>query len=180
MPASPAEQLAMARALDALDQQLNAEPGSATAQASPEGQPPGQEGQPGTPGQPTEQPGQPSPGAQASAAQAAMAQAAQAAHASMRQERAQGSQPGQGQGKGSERSQNQTAKSEGGANAQGSALEYALNAQGQSMKRGEWGKLPKKLADQLTKGQQEAVAGDYRQAVETYYKVIAEKAKQQK
>ena len=29
-------------------------------------------------------------------------------------------------------------------------------------------------------GQQEAVAGDYRQAVETYYKVIAEKAKQQK
>ena len=48
------------------------------------------------------------------------------------------------------------------------------------MKRGEWGKLPKKLADQLTKGQQEAVAGDYRQAVETYYKVIAEKAKQQK
>jgi hypothetical protein len=36
------------------------------------------------------------------------------------------------------------------------------------------------MADQLTKGQQEAVAGDYRQAVEAYYKVIAEKAKQQK
>jgi hypothetical protein len=59
-------------------------------------------------------------------------------------------------------------------------LEYTLNAQGQAMKRGDWGKLPKKMADQLTKGQQEAVAGDYRQAVETYYKVIAEKAKQQK
>ena len=64
--------------------------------------------------------------------------------------------------------------------AQGTALEYTLNSQGQAAKRGEWGKLPKKLADQLTKGQQEAVAGDYRQAVETYYKVIAEKAKQQK
>ena len=77
-------------------------------------------------------------------------------------------------------SQGQTAKSEGGVDAQGGSLDYKLNATAQGLKRGEWGKLPKKLADQLTKGQQEAVAGDYRQAVETYYKVIAEKAKQQK
>jgi hypothetical protein len=59
-------------------------------------------------------------------------------------------------------------------------LDYRLATEASGLKRGEWGKLPKQLADQLTKGQQEAVAGDYREAVETYYKVIAEKAKERK
>jgi hypothetical protein len=74
-------------------------------------------------------------------------------------------------------SQSQSEKSLAGAQAQAPALDYNLKTDAQGLKRGEWGKLPKKLADQLTKGQQEAIAGDYRQAVETYYKVIAEKAK---
>ena len=175
-PASPAEQVAMARALDALDQQINAEAASQTAQASPQGEQGAQPAQPGAQGQP--QAGAPQPAsAQASAAQAAMAQAAQAAQAAMRQGRAQ---MGNAQMPGSEVSQSQSEKSEGGAAAQAGSLEYKLGAQSTAAKRGDWGKLPKKLADQLTKGQQEAVAGDYRQAVETYYKVIAEKAKQQK
>ena len=158
----------MARALDALDQQLNAE---AAPQLAQSGQPAGQPAQSGQPGQP----GQPSSEG-ANAAQAAMAQAAQAAQASMRQGRAQ---QGMAQTPGSLTSQSQQEKSEGGATAQGGPLDYKLGATSQGLRRGEWGKLPKKLADQLTKGQQEAVAGDYRQAVETYYKVIAEKAKQQ-
>lgn len=75
----------------------------------------------------------------------------------------------------------QAEKSKGGAAPSvGSGLAYQLGAEGGATKRADWGRLPKKLAEQLTKGQQEAIAADYRQAVETYYKVIAEKAKQQK
>jgi hypothetical protein len=158
----------MARALDALDQQLNGQPAGAQAQS---GQP--EQGQPGQPGQPNNgQPGQPSP------AQAALAQAAQAAQAAMRQNRAEQGQSGAAQG--SLVATGQQEKSEGGATAQGGPLAYRLTAEANGLKRGEWGRLPKQLADQLTKGQQEAIAGDYRQAVETYYKVIAEKAKERK
>jgi hypothetical protein len=77
-------------------------------------------------------------------------------------------------------SESKSAKSEGGATAQGDAADFKLDATTAGLRKGDWGKLPKKLADQLTKGQLEAIAGDYRLAVETYYKVIAEKAKQQK
>jgi hypothetical protein len=106
-----------------------------------------------------------------------MAQAAQAAQAAMRQGRAQ---QGMSQTPGSLLSQSQSEKSLGGAQANAPGLDYKLATTAQGLKKGDWGKLPKKLADQLTKGQQEAIAGDYRQAVETYYKVIAEKAKEQK
>lgn len=165
-PASPAEQQAMARALDALDQQLNAA-SQPQSQQSPEGGEPLQ-GQPGESGQPG-QPGQPS------SASSPLSQAAQAAQASMRQGRAQ---QGMSQTPGSLVSQSQSEKSVGGSLA--GAVDYKLTTNAQGLKKGDWGKLPKKLADQLTKGQQEAIAGDYRQAVETYYKVIAEKAKEQK
>ncbi len=177
-PASPAEQQAMARALDALDQQLNAQAPSAGQPAAQGGEP--QAGQPGQPGQPSPEQGQgqgegqPGP---PSAAASAMAQAAQAAQAAMRQGRAQ---QGMSQTPGSLVSQSQSEKSLGGAQANAPALDYKLGTNTQGLKKGDWGKLPKKLADQLTKGQQEAIAGDYRQAVETYYKVIAEKAKEQK
>lgn len=67
----------------------------------------------------------------------------------------------------------------GGAKAEGDALAYKALPDAQGLKAGDWGKLPKKLAEQLTKGQHEAVPGDYRQAVETYYRVVAEKAKKQ-
>ena len=175
-PSTPAEQQAMARALDALDQQLNAAAPAAGEQSAQAGEP--QQGQPGQPGQPSPEQGQgqgqPGP---PSAAAAAMAQAAQAAQASMRQGRAQ---QGMSQTPGSLLSQSQSEKSLGGAQANAPGLDYKLGTNTQGLKKGDWGKLPKKLADQLTKGQQEAIAGDYRQAVETYYKVIAEKAKEQK
>ena len=191
-PASPAEQQAMARALDALDQQLNASAAQPGAN-SQQGQQPGQQGQPGKqpgepgqqPGQPGQQPGQPGqPGQQPgqpgqpsdsqSASQSAMAQAAQAAAASMRQSRAESSatQPD------SLLSSNQSDKSLGGAKAEGTAMDAKALPNAQGLKPGEWGKLPRKLAEQLTKGSQEAIPGEYRQAVETYYRVLAEKAKQ--
>jgi len=177
-PASPAEQAAMARALDALDQQLHQ---PANGQQAAPGQQAGQQPtQPGQPGQPENgQPGQPENGqpGQPNAGQAAMAQAAQAAANAMRQARAQQSME-QGMPDAA-KGQAIRDKSEHGALVDGEAGAYKLDATAQGLKKGEWGKLPKKLADQLTKGQQEAVAGDYRQAVETYYKVIAERAKKQ-
>ena len=40
-----------------------------------------------------------------------------------------------------------------------------------------WGKLPPKLAEDLSKGSNESIPEEYRDAVETYYRVVAEKAK---
>ena len=104
-----------------------------------------------------------------------MAAAAQAAAAAMRANRSENSstQPG------SLLSANQSDKSLGGAKADGAALAAGNLPDAAGLKRGDWGKLPKKLADQLTKGSHEAIPGDYRQAVETYYRVLAEKAKKQ-
>ena len=45
------------------------------------------------------------------------------------------------------------------------------------LKRGDWGKLPPKMAEEINKGLSEAIPGEYREAVETYYRVIAEKSK---
>ncbi len=181
-PASAAEQQAMARALDALDQQLN--PGTAQQAANAEGQE-GKEGQQGQqkPGAPQDgqqqaqgnQAGQPQPGQKGqqgqqgdakSASKSAMAQAAQAAADSMRESRADSLVGG-----------NQSDKSLGGAKAAGTAMNAKDLPNANGLKRGDWGKLPKKLADQLTKGSQESIPGEYRQAVETYYRVIAEKTK---
>jgi len=40
-----------------------------------------------------------------------------------------------------------------------------------------WGKLPPKLAEDLSKGSYEATPAEYREAVDTYYRVVAEKSK---
>jgi hypothetical protein len=176
---SPAEQQAMARALDALDQQLN--PSAAQAAENGEGQQ-GQQQQGGQQqngkqqgqGQEGNQPGQKGQqdGAK-SASQSAMAQAAQAASDSMRKSRAENSSPQPG----SLLSGSQSDKSLGGAKAEGTAMNAKDLPSANGLKRGDWGRLPKKLAEQLTKGSQEAIPGEYRQAVETYYRVIAEKTK---
>jgi hypothetical protein len=67
-------------------------------------------------------------------------------------------------------------KSEMGALAQ-AGEGYGAVPDAKALQTGEWGKLPKKLAEQLTKGQQEGVAPEYRAQVQTYYRVIAERAK---
>jgi len=45
------------------------------------------------------------------------------------------------------------------------------------LKNGTWGKLPPKLAEDINKGLSENIPGEYREAIETYYRVIAEKSK---
>ncbi len=174
-PATPVEQMWMARTLDALDAALHAEPptepgegqGAQPGQTA-QGQQPGQ--QPGKGQQPGAQPGQSKEMAQA---QQAMNSAAQAAAAAMRASRGQ---------KPSENSADPTddgpeqAVSRMGSKAQADAKAYNKLADAKG-KDGTWGKLPKKVAEQLTRGQNENVAGEYRNQVETYYRVIAEKSK---
>jgi len=48
-----------------------------------------------------------------------------------------------------------------------------------TLKKEDWGNLPPKLAEDILKAQNEGIAPEYRQAVETYYRVIAEKSKKQ-
>jgi hypothetical protein len=68
-------------------------------------------------------------------------------------------------------------KSLTGANAQTGDQAYGATPDARGLKRGDWGKLPKQVAEQLTRGQGETVPAEYRSQVETYYRVIAERAK---
>ena len=189
----------MARALDMLDAALNSQTPSAegnengqqqAAQNGPpqnqQGQPPpGQQSQPGQPGQPGQQakagqPGQPGQKGQPTdaaakamaQAQAAMAAAAQAAANAMKSARSEmpSQQPGQ------ETKSELLDRSEGGTIAQG-GKPYQTPGEAKNGKAGDWGKLPKQVAEELTQGQREAVAGEYRSQIETYYRVIADRAK---
>jgi hypothetical protein len=184
---TPAEQLWMARTLDALDQALN----NAGQKTDENGQP-GKEGQQGQQGKEGQQPGQPQtpqPGQQAgpppagqqgrqqqamSPAQKALASAAQAAAAAMRASRSES----QSEKEGGDVAQSEMqAVSKGGAKVDGGKNPYGAMPDAKGLKNGEWGKLPKQMAEQMTQGQREAVAGEYRSQVETYYRVIAERAK---
>ena len=169
-PASPLEQQWMARTLDALDAALNGP--TSPAQANAAGQQPGQNAAPSTPPQPG-QPGQPGPPSPSSA-QSAMTAAAQAAQAQMRAQRSQSVSPTPA---GFTPQGDQQEKSEGGTLAQAPAQGYGAVPDAKNLRAGEWGKLPKKMAEQLTKGQQEGIAPEYRGQVQTYYRVIAERAK---
>ncbi len=146
-PPSPQEQVWMARTLDALDAALHSEPPGAGEKSDPQA------------------------GAQA---QAAMAAAAQAAAQAMRAERSESSETPAGiVGKG-----DLQVKSKGGVKAAGTAQAYGQTAELKgAIKPGEWGKLPKQVAEELSQGQREKVAGEYRNQIETYYRVIAEKSK---
>ncbi len=44
----------------------------------------------------------------------------------------------------------------------------------------DWGKLPPKLAKDLVEGSRESVSSEYRSQVETYFRVIAERARKKK
>lgn len=173
LPATPVEQMWMARTLDALDAALNATP--PTAPGEGQGAKPGQnaQGQQQQPGKGEQAGAKPGQGQEMAQAKQAMNNAAQAAAAAMRASRGQ---------KPSENSADPTddgpeqAVSRMGSKAQADAKGYGklANANG---KDGNWGKLPKQVAEQLTRGQNENVAGEYRNQVETYYRVIAEKSK---
>ncbi len=170
----------LAQALDKLDQAVNQQAGDQ----------PGDQGQ-----QPTEQ----TPGGQQQAqqqgaqsvqqasaqksAQQSLSQASQAQSKSMAESRAQGMVPGQqpapqGQQPGQQPGQPgqpQQASDATGQLAQGEAnLMVPVLV---SSAPGDWGRLPSRMAKDLTEASRQEPSPEYRAAIESYYKAIAEKAK---
>ena len=81
----------------------------------------------------------------------------------------------------------QSPKSEGfqlnsgeGAAVQAGAMAFQVLPALQEKLKQEWGRLPPKLAKDLMDGRREAVSGEYRERVETYFRAMAEKARQKK
>ncbi|MEX2215655.1 MAG: hypothetical protein WD768_16200 [Phycisphaeraceae bacterium] len=138
---------------------------SAQAQAMAEARRPGEDspqspGQGALPGDAMAQAGQPSQGQGQGQGQSERGQGnSQQANGSPPQ----GGQPGQG---GSQPGQ-------GGNGQQGGALGDANN-----LKNGEWGKLPSRLTRELLEGQRDEVSGEYRGAVEAYFRAIAKQARE--
>ena len=155
---TPGEQVWLARTLDSLDASLNAQDGSA------------KEG-PGAAKNAQNAQGAEAKPAAMSPAQQAMSAAAKAATAAMRAQRM----PKPSAAAGKEGSEGQPALSDEGST--GIAGQTGALPGANVVRTGEWGKLPKKVAEQLTQGQREAVAGEYQNQVETYYRVIAERAR---
>ncbi len=185
---SPEQSKWMARALDRLDAAMNGAGmlGADKGQGTPgEGKEPG--GQPGKPGgegegkmaDPGAQPGK--SGGEMGAGKPggdpvgeALAAAAQEQMAAMRAARAGGQLPGEtnptptGRGDGS-----------GSLEAEGKFDPAAL-PQLPGMRDVNWAKLPPKVAQGLIEAQREAVAAEYRNQVDAYFRVIAEKAREKK
>ncbi|MBM3858543.1 MAG: hypothetical protein FJ395_02705 [Verrucomicrobia bacterium] len=149
----------MARALDSLDAAMNL-----STQASQSGQQAQQTqaGQGQTQGQSEQAQGQ-----------TAASQAAQAQASSMMSARGQGLTPGQ---------QPMSEKEGSGAGAAFRAQGLDVGNLPESLRRlrGEWGKLPPKLARDLMESPHEGVAGEYREMVELYFRAIAIKAQEGK
>jgi len=105
------------------------------------------------------------------AATQALGQAAMAQAAAMAQSRIPGQSP---------KSEGFQLNSGEGAAVQAGAMAFqTLPALKEKLKQ-EWGRLPPKLAKDLMDGRREAVSGEYRERVETYFRAMAEKARQKK
>ena len=159
----------MARTLDALDAALHATAPGENGAPAQNGKTANGKGEQGAPG------GPPPPSPSMASAQSAMNAAAQAAASEMRGARANDS---SNTPTGDVSKSESVVKSKGGALPGGKHALYAVPPDAATtLPNGEWGKLPKKLAEELTQGQRENVAGEYREQIETYYRVIAEKSK---
>ncbi|WP_265596029.1 hypothetical protein [Verrucomicrobium sp. BvORR106] len=174
----------LAQALDELDQAVNPMEGGAQ-----QPQPEAQQGQASSQ-QPGQQPGQqpqqgqgqnPQQNAQQNAQQS-LAQANQAQAQQMAQARAQGMVPGQ-KPPASPQQASQTAK---GPNQEPAPDATGNMTQGQAnlvvpvlgaTQAGDWGHLPTRMAKDLSEASRQEPSPEYRAAIESYYKAIAEKAK---
>ncbi len=156
-----AEANSLAGALDQLDQALH--PLGAPTQADP--------------GQPKQQ----QSGQQQ--AQKSMANAQQNQQQSMAQARAEGKVPGQPPQQ--QTAQNQPAKEDpnGQQSKEGGNLSTIVKAADgtlvpiQVLVDGDWGKLPAKMAEDLSEATRQEAAPEYRAAIENYYKAISARAK---
>jgi len=169
-PASPPVQQAMARALDAADAAVHTD---TVGKNSP---PPTQGGKPEAgqaPPHAGDQAAPEKPDGAAQQAQASMTAAAQAAAEEMRAKRSDtaSAHPGNPAAQKGRQAVSKASANTGGTAPWTDSLDAAKN------RGGEWGKLPKQMAEQLSQGEQEKVSDEYRRQVETYYRVIAEKSK---
>jgi len=162
--ASPLEQLQgqmLAQALDQLDAQLHPMQ-SGQQQAQSEQQQSGQQ--------------------QGQQAQNSLNQAQQAQQQSMADSRNQGQTPGQQPSQQQmaqnqqQQGQNTQAQSAEGGN-QSTELQDGEVGHLTLLVKGDWGHLPQKMADDLTEATRSEAAPEYRAAIESYYKAIAQKAK---
>jgi hypothetical protein len=161
----------LAQALDQIDAQLN----PAQTQAGQQGQQTqaGQQGQQSQSGQ---------QGQQQQAAQNSLNQAQQAQQQQMADSRNSGQTPGQ-QPSPQQMAQNQKESQQNGAQSnEGGNKSQLVKAEGELgtitvLVPGDWGHLPQKMADDLTEATRTEAAPEYRAAIESYYKAIAQKAK---
>jgi len=164
----------LAQALDHLDQSLNPLMGQQEEQQQqdPNGKDQGQQKQQGK-----------SQSAQQSAQQS-LAQASQAQAQSMAQSRAQGMVPGQSMQQ-AKNQQGQQQKGDGQnqqspdatGNMASSTFANVLVPALDGAKGGDWGHLPSRMAKDLTEASRQEPSPEYRAAIESYYKAIAEKAR---
>ncbi len=151
----------LAQALDQIDAQLN--PAAQSGQQ-------GQQSQSGQQGQ------------QQQAAQNSLNQAQQAQQQQMADSRNSGQTPGQ-QPSPQQMAQNQKESQQNGAQSnEGGNKSQLVKAEGELgtitvLVPGDWGHLPQKMADDLTEATRTEAAPEYRAAIESYYKAIAQKAK---
>ena len=156
----------MARAVDSLDAAMNPSSQAADAGTKPEQTAQQGQGQAQGQGQGQQQQGQ------AAANQAAQSAAKAQANA-MANARNQGLTPGQ-QPMSDNESQGTGAAFRAAGIDVGNLPAYLRRL------RGEWGKLPPKLARDLMESQHEGVAGEYREMVELYFRAVADKAREGK
>jgi hypothetical protein len=168
---SPQEQVWMARALDSLDAATRGQ--NPDRSSSPEAAASGQKTRPrgAQNGAVSENPSQ-----AITRAQSAVAAAVESANAAQRRARAR---PGTKAGAAADAAG--AVATGGGGEDRGSRSGIVLPQVGAMSAReasaGEWGRLPKQVAEGLVQGREEKVSGDYRAQIETYYRVISEKSK---
>ncbi|MEW6306398.1 MAG: hypothetical protein AB1705_23275, partial [Verrucomicrobiota bacterium] len=153
-----------ARRLDVLDEAIFGRPQENGQQAGQEGQQGGKQ----KPGQQQEGESKQSAGQQAM--QQAMSEMSKAQQSAMASSRTKNGTPGQNSPEGT---------------GQGS-FEMPPGANGvlpphlANLRMGDWGKLPPKVAEGLLEVRRESLPGEYRAMVETYFRVIAERGREQK
>ena len=169
----------LAQALDEIDQSLNVAAGQPQeGEQAQDGQQQGkqqgqQKGQQGKQGQ---------QGAQKDGQQS-LAQANQAQSQSMAEARAQGMvpgqkpQPGQQPGQPPKGQQQQQESPDATGNLSNSTFANLVVPAADGALNGDWGHLPSRMAKDLTEASRQEPSPEYRAAIESYYKAIAEKAK---
>lgn len=162
----------LAQALDQLDAQLHP-----MQSQNGQPQPNGQQQQAGQQGQQQKQ-----------NAQQSLSQAQQSQQQQMADQRNQGQTPGSQQPNASQQmaqNQNQqgqqqqsqsTAQTNDGGDLQAMLKDGALGTE-LILVKGDWGHLPSKMAEDLTEATRSEAAPEYRAAIESYYKAIADKAR---